>query len=56
MLTVYALPLERMYAEAGFDQANTFRGYAPSQYFQQHRPDPNATRSGGQYFFTGAVR
>ncbi len=56
MLTVYALPLESLYAEAGFDKAQTFRGYAASQYFQRHHPDPNATRSGGKYFFTGAVR
>jgi ubiquinone/menaquinone biosynthesis C-methylase UbiE len=54
MLTVYTLPLEEMYAAAGFDHAKTFRGYAPSLYFQAHAPDPHATRSGGRYFFTGA--
>jgi SAM-dependent methyltransferase len=54
MLTVYTLPLEEMYVAAGFDRAKAFRGYAPSLFFQAHRPDPNATRSGGRYFFTGA--
>ena len=56
MLTVYALPLEEMYAQAGFDKARTFRGYAPSLFFNQYQPDPHATRSGGKYFFTGAVK
>jgi SAM-dependent methyltransferase len=56
MMTVYALPLERLYAEAGFDAAHTFRGRAPSLFFAAHRPDPNATRSGGSYFFTGAAK
>ncbi|MDX2143590.1 MAG: class I SAM-dependent methyltransferase [Rhodospirillaceae bacterium] len=54
MLTVYSLPLEEMYAAAGFERAKTFRDTAPSLYFQAHNPDPNATRSGGKYFFTGA--
>jgi ubiquinone/menaquinone biosynthesis C-methylase UbiE len=56
MLTVYTLPLEKMYAEAGFKAESIFRGYAPSLFFARHNPDPNATRSGGRYFFTGAVR
>ncbi len=56
MLTAYALPLEDMYAEAGFQKSNTFRAYAPSLFFQQNNTDPNATRSGGRYFFTGAVK
>jgi ubiquinone/menaquinone biosynthesis C-methylase UbiE len=56
MLTVYGLPLEKMYAEAGFAADQTFRGYAHSLFFARHSPDPNATRSGGKYFFTGARR
>jgi SAM-dependent methyltransferase len=56
MLTVYTLALEDMYAQAGFDKAHTFRGTAPSLHFKQYRPDPNATRTGGKYFFTGAVK
>ena len=56
MLTVYNLALEDMYAEADFERTRTFRGYAPSVHFQQHRTDPHATRSGGQYFFTGAIK
>jgi len=56
MLTVYALPLEDLYATAGFDRAKTFRDYAASQFFAAHKTDPNATRSGGRYFFTGAVK
>ncbi|MBL8645525.1 MAG: methyltransferase domain-containing protein [Rhodospirillaceae bacterium] len=56
MLTVYALPLEDMYVAAGFAKADTFRGTAPSLFFQQRNPDPNATRSGGRYFFTGAEK
>lgn len=55
MLTVYALPLEQMYAEAGFDKAKTFRTYVPSLAFEKRRVDPNATRSGGKYFLTGAT-
>jgi SAM-dependent methyltransferase len=54
MLTVYTLPLEKMYAEAGFDPARTFRDTAPSLMFEARKLDPNATRSGGRYFFTGA--
>ena len=55
MLTVYALPLEQMYAAAGFAKEGTFRAYAPSLTFAAARAlDPNATRSGGRYFFTGA--
>ncbi len=54
MLTVYSLPLEKMYADAGFPREATFRGYAPSLTFMARNPDPNATRSGGKYFFTGA--
>lgn len=56
MLTVYKLPLEKMYAEAGFNAAGTFRAYAPSVYFRLTNPDPNATRSGGRYFLTGAAK
>ncbi len=56
MLTVYALPLEDMYTSAGFKKTDTFRDYAPSLFFQKTNPDPNATRSGGRYFFTGAVK
>jgi SAM-dependent methyltransferase len=56
MMTVYTLPLEQMYADAGFEPAKTFRGRTPSAYFAQHKPDPNATRSGGVYFFTGASK
>jgi len=56
MLTVYNLPLEQMYAEAGFERAATFRDYAPSIFFQAQKIDPNATRSGGKYFLTGAVK
>lgn len=56
MLTVYTLPLEDMYATAGFAREQTFRDYAPSLFFQKHQPDPNATRSGGRYFFTGAQK
>ncbi|MCB2108357.1 MAG: class I SAM-dependent methyltransferase [Rhodobacteraceae bacterium] len=56
MLTVYTLPLEEMYADAGFDRSKTFRDYAPSRFFRAHNTDPNATRSGGRYFFTGAAK
>jgi SAM-dependent methyltransferase len=56
MLTVYALPLEDMYVDAGFAKDKTFRATAPSLFFQQNNTDPNATRSGGRYFFTGAVK
>jgi len=55
MLTVYTLPLEQMYADAGFDKARTFRAYVPSLAFEKRRVDPNATRSGGKYFLTGAT-
>ncbi|MBM3515986.1 MAG: methyltransferase domain-containing protein, partial [Alphaproteobacteria bacterium] len=54
MLTIYTLPLEQMYAAAGFAPDKTFRAYAPSIMFAKLNPDPNATRSGGKYFFTGA--
>jgi hypothetical protein len=56
MMTVYSLPLEQMYASAGFEPARTFRGRAPSAFFARQPIDPNATRSGGAYFFTGASK
>jgi SAM-dependent methyltransferase len=56
MMTVYSLPLEQMYASAGFDPAKTFRGRVPSAFFSRQPLDPNATRSGGAYFFTGASK
>ena len=56
MSVVYDLPLEDMYGAAGFDRTRTFRDRAPSAFFAQHHTDPNATRSGGSYFFTGAMK
>jgi ubiquinone/menaquinone biosynthesis C-methylase UbiE len=55
MLTVYTLPLEKMYGDAGFDPSRTFRDYAASLSFEKLQIDPNATRSGGKYFLTGAI-
>ncbi len=57
MATCYDLPLEQMFAEAGFAPDKTFRAYAPSLYFQRHNIDRHATRNaGGRYFFAGAAK
>jgi ubiquinone/menaquinone biosynthesis C-methylase UbiE len=57
MATCYELPLEDLYAAAGFTPANTFRTFTPSLFFAAHQVDKHATRSaGGRYFFSGAVK
>lgn len=51
----YAMPLETMFAQAGFSPAETFRLFAPSLVVRQgYRAQE--TRSNGRYFLAGAVR
>ena len=49
----YAMPLEQMFAAAGFDPASTFRALAPSVLVAKGY-DARETRSGGRYFLAGA--
>jgi SAM-dependent methyltransferase len=49
----YAMPLERMFASAGFDPALMFRAFAPSLVVAGGY-DAKETRSGGRYFLAGA--
>lgn len=56
MEVAYDLPLERMYAEAGFDAAACFRDRAPSQLVRATGVDPKLMRSGGSMFLTGATK
>lgn len=51
----YGMVLEEEFERAGFSPGNTFRFFAPSQIVQQgYRAEE--TRSGGRYFFAGAVK
>jgi ubiquinone/menaquinone biosynthesis C-methylase UbiE len=51
----YELPLEELYAAAGFNAGKTFRAFAPSLFVAENQVNPHATRSaGGRYFFSGA--
>jgi len=55
MARCYELPLEEMYAAAGFDSANAFRAFAPSLFVANNKVNHHASRSaGGRYFFSGA--
>lgn len=57
MAACYELPLEDLYAAAGFAPPNTFRIFTPSLFFAANKVDKHATRSaGGRYFFSGAKK
>ena len=50
----YDMPVERLFADAGFDAATIFRGWAPSLHVAASGVDPKLNRSGGRYFLAGA--
>lgn len=50
----YDMPVERLFAAAGFDRATIFRGWAPSLHVAASGVDPKLNRSGGRYFLAGA--
>jgi hypothetical protein len=56
MATVYDLPLESLYAAAGFPRDRMFRVWIESDLQRRTRYDPNASRSGGRFFATGAFK
>ena len=56
MDAAYDLPLEEMYAEAGFDRAEAFRLRIPSKHVQASGIDPKFTRTGGSMFLVAAVK
>ena len=51
----YALPLERMFEEAGFAREQMFRAFAPSLIVAEGY-EARETRCAGRYFLAGAVR
>jgi SAM-dependent methyltransferase len=52
----YEMPVEQLFADAGFDPATCFRGWAPSLHVAASGVDPKLNRSGGRYFLAGAFR
>ena len=56
MGTYYEMPVESLLVDAGFRRESTFRGYAPSRHLATHAVDPRLNRSGGRYFYVGAVK
>ena len=54
MATVYELPLEKMYADAGFAKASCFRTYVDSELRRKTNYDAAANRAGGKFFVVGA--
>ena len=54
MATVYELPLEKMYADAGFANASCFRTYVDSELRRKTNYDAAANRAGGKFFVVGA--
>jgi SAM-dependent methyltransferase len=52
----YEMVPEQLFAEAGFDLATRFRGWAPSLHVAASGVDPKLNRSGGRYFLAGAFR
>jgi SAM-dependent methyltransferase len=52
----YDMPVEELFASAGFDPATRFRGWAPSLHVAASGVDPKLNRSGGRYFLAGAFR
>ena len=52
----YEMPVEELFATAGFDPATRFRGWAPSLHVAASGVDPKLNRSGGRYFLAGAFR
>ena len=50
------MPVEQLFAAAGFDAATCFRGWAPSLHVAASGVDPKLNRSGGRYFLAGAFR
>ena len=52
----YEMPVEQLFAAAGFDAATCFRGWAPSLHVAASGVDPKLNRSGGRYFLAGAFR
>ena len=53
----YQLPLERLYQQAGFAAANTYRAFVPGLHFKAHpRPAAASRNPGGRYFVSGARR
>lgn len=56
MSECYDMPLERMFAEAGFPRESAFRATVPSLQFAEFGFSAAETRSGGTYFLAGAWR
>ncbi|MBM3505693.1 MAG: class I SAM-dependent methyltransferase [Alphaproteobacteria bacterium] len=56
MATVYDLPLERLYADAGFPRSKMFRAWIESDLRRRTNYDPRASRSGGRFFAVGAFK
>jgi SAM-dependent methyltransferase len=56
MDTCYELPLEELYAAAGFARAETFRAKVPSRHVRASGIDPRFTRTGGSMFLVGALK
>ena len=52
----YAMPLEAMFAAAGFAPDSTFRLFAPSLIVQQGYRAQDTRTNGGRYFLAGARR
>ena len=50
----YDLPLEQLFAAAGFRPSDMFRAFAPSLFVARQGIDPKINRSAGRYFLAGA--